>query len=103
VEEGVLDLEKAEEIKQKIDESDAPFPYRAEGKMMERRLMRVKKLDAASDFLGVSEEDIQKARLDGLTIEEIVEQNGKTMEEMHEYMEEKFGADELGRRGFGKE
>lgn len=94
VEAGLMDADRAEELKTKIDESEYPFPRMQ--RREERRNMRMKGAEAISEFLGISVEELRDAHQDGQTIEEIVEENGKTMEELHEFMVEKFGEDHFG-------
>lgn len=91
VEAGLMDAERAEEIKTKIDESEYPFPHMQRREDMRNR--RMKAGEAISEFLGMSVEELRESRHNGQTIEKIVEEHGKTMEELHEFMVDKFGED----------
>jgi len=94
VEADLMDAERAEEIKTRIDESEYPFPGMQRKEEMRNR--RMKGGEAIAEFLGISVEELRESHQDGGTIEEIVEANGKTMEELHEFMSEKFGEDHFG-------
>lgn len=42
-----------------------------------------------AEFLGISEDELKQAKQDGKTIEDLLEENEKTQEELHSYMQEK--------------
>lgn len=91
VEAGTMDAERAEELKTRIDESE--YPFLGMQRRSDMRQKRRKGAEAISEFLGISVDEFREAHLDGQTIEEIVTEHGKTMEELREYMTEKFGED----------
>lgn len=82
VEEGKLTEEEAKEAKERIDEGLPPRP-RA-GAMGP---LGVKGREAIAEFLDMSIEDLDKARDNGKTIEDLLEEKGKTREELRSYME----------------
>ena len=87
VAEGKLDAEKAEEMKSKIDESERPFL----GPKGERRHMKGEGGEAMSEFLGISVDELREVKESGKTMDELLEEYGKTQEELQEFMQEKKG------------
>lgn len=83
VADGTLDADKAEEMKERIAESEYGMPFGGG-----RHGMRGPKLDMMADFLGVTEEELQTKIDEGTSPHDLIEEYGKTHEEFHDYMEE---------------
>lgn len=94
VDEGKIDQEKAEILKKKIIESENPIP----GFGLKRR-RRKPPVEAICEFLDMTEKELETAKEEGKIFPELLEENGKTMEEFHEFLKKNYR--ELGPRGKG--
>ena len=86
LEEKDLDEDKKSQIKQKIEKSECGVrPYGGKN----RRAFFAKNADELAKFLGVTVEDLQEAKEQGVTIKELAEENGVSEEELHDFMMER--------------
>jgi len=102
VEAGYLDAEEAEEIKTKIEESEGPMMgMRKGGKGMHREMDDEHKA-AVAEFFGISVEELDQAHEDGQRMPDLLEDYGKTQEEMRAFMQEQFPDEKHGPKGIMK-
>lgn len=99
--EGKIDAEKAEELKKKIEESDRPIDMRGKGK--KKGMRGEEHSEALSEFFGISEEELKASHEEGKRMPDLLEEYGKTEEELHEFMTAKFGEKAEMEHGKGKD
>lgn len=97
---GEIDSEKAEKIKEKIASEEGFGMFGGPG-MGRLHMMKLGNPEMLADFLGITQEEAEALKEEGLNFQEILEKYGKTKEEFHSYMEENmplppFLADFLG-------
>lgn len=89
VEAGQLDEEKAAEMKERLEENGFQFGPK-HGKRGHKQHSPEHE-EAVAEFLGISIEELEQAKEEEKRMPELLEEAGKTEEELKAFMQERFG------------